>query len=315
MEIHTALPTSKILDACALSIGTFDGVHRGHQALIESLKSRAVARNLPTAVLTFADMPHCFFRPDDCPRLLTLPDEKIAAFTQLKIDHLFIVPFDRQLAEQHYEDFVTGVLHKKIGAGLLVIGPDFAMGKNRVGDANALKTLGQKIGFEVEVLRQKIEWQNDAISSTRVRGAVESGDVSGAEKMLGRAFSFEGEVVSGQQLGRTIGVPTINLKTSPRKVLPAPGIYAARAWLEFGSPPAGSTPKAAALSIGTNPTVSDDDSLKLEFHVLDEVIETPPQTAHLEIVQWLRSERKFDSLGELVAQMQSDISQARKILE
>jgi riboflavin kinase/FMN adenylyltransferase len=134
--------------------------------------------------------------------------------------------------------------------------------------------------------------------------------VEDAAQMLGRAFSFAGEVVSGKQLGRTIGVPTINFITSPRKVLPAAGIYAARAWLDDGS-----TPKAAALSIGTNPTVSEDDSLKLEFHVLDEVIETPPQSARLEVVQRLRREEKFDSLEALVAQMQIDITQARKILE
>jgi riboflavin kinase/FMN adenylyltransferase len=310
MEIHTALPTSKILDRCALSIGTFDGVHRGHQALVEDLKIHAAARDLPTAVLTFADMPHCVFRPDDCPRLLTLPEEKIAAFAALEIDHLFIVPFDKKIAAQSYDDFTTGVLCGKMGAQLLVIGPDFALGKGRAGDASALKKLGEKIGFETKVLRRKIEWQGEAISSTRVRRAVESGDVEGASQMLGRAFSFAGEVISGKKLGRTIGVPTINLQVSSRKVLPAPGIYAARALLQGGS-----TPKAAALSIGTNPTVSEDDSLKLEFHVLDESIATPPKTARLEVVQRLRSERKFDSLDALVAQMQTDIAQAREILK
>lgn len=309
MEIHTALPPRKIIDRCALSIGTFDGVHRGHQTLIAHLKTQATARNLPAAVLTFQDMPHCFFRPDDCPRLLTLPDEKIAAFSQLGIDHLFIVPFDASIAAQSYDDFTTGVLCDKLGARLLVIGPDFALGKGRAGDAGALKTLGEKIGFETEVLREKIEWQSEAISSTRVRGAVESGDVTGAAQMLGRAFSFAGEVVGGQKLGRTIGVPTINLQTSPRKVLPAAGIYAARAFLEDGS-----TPRAAALSIGTNPTVSDDAALKIEFHVIGETIPTPPKSARLEIVRWLRGEEKFDSLPALVAQMQNDIAQAREFL-
>lgn len=310
MEIYTALPTQKILARCALSIGTFDGVHCGHQALIENLKSHAAARDLPTAVLTFQDMPHCHFRPDDCPRLLTLPEEKIAAFAKLNIDHLFIVPFDEQIAAQSYDDFVAGVLCEKIGVQFLVIGPDFALGKNRAGDAASLKVLGEEIGFDVEVLRDKIEFSGEAISSTRVRCAIENADVVGANQMLGRTFALTGAVVGGKKLGRTIGVPTINFQTSPRKVLPAPGIYAARAWLE-----AGSTPKAAAFSIGTNPTVSDDDSLKLEFHVLDETIAAPPKAVRLEIVQWLRSEQKFDSLDALVAQMQTDIAQAREILQ
>jgi riboflavin kinase/FMN adenylyltransferase len=309
MEIHTAFPTSRLLDRCALSIGTFDGVHRGHQTLIENLKTHAAARGLPTVVLTFQDMPYCFFRPDDCPRLLTLPDEKIAAFAGLGIDHLFIVPFDQKIAAQSYDDFTAGVLCEKIGAQLLVIGPDFALGKGRAGDAKALKILGEKIGFETRVLSEKTEFSGEAISSTRVRRAVENGAVEDATQMLGRAFSIAGEVIGGKKLGRTIGVPTINFVTSPRKVLPAAGIYAARAWLDGGS-----TPKAAALSIGTNPTVSDDDSLKLEFHVVDETIPTPPKNVRLEVMQWLRSERKFDSLDALVAQMQTDIAQTREIL-
>lgn len=310
MELHNALPTSRILDRCALSIGTFDGVHRGHQALVASLKNHAATRSLPTAVLTFQDMPHCFFRPDDCPRLLTLPDEKIAAFADLEIDHLFIVPFDKEIAAQSYADFTAGVLCEKIGAQILVIGPDFALGKNREGDAAALQRLGAKIGFETKVLGRKIEFAGEAISSTRVRGATESGQVEDAAQMLGRTFAIAGEVVSGKKLGRTIGVPTINLKTSPRKVLPAAGIYAARAFLENGS-----APKAAALSIGTNPTVSEDTALKIEFHVIGENIETPPSSARLEIIRWLRGEEKFASLNALVAQMQTDIMQARKILE
>jgi riboflavin kinase/FMN adenylyltransferase len=309
MKIHTALPAQKVLERCALSIGTFDGVHRGHRALVESLKRHAAARDLPTAVLTFQDMPHCFFRPDDCPRLLTLPNEKIAAFAELEIDFVFIVPFDKKIAAQNYDDFVAGVLRDKLGAQLLVIGPDFALGKNRAGDTRALKILGEKIGYETQVLRDKIEFAGAAISSTRVRGAVENGKVEDAAQMLGRAFTLSGEVVGGKKLGRAIGVPTINFQTSPRKVLPATGIYAARAFLDDGR-----TPKAAALSIGTNPTVSEDTSLKLEFHVIDEMIRDAPKTVRVEMVQWLRGEEKFASLDALVAQMQNDIAQAREIL-
>lgn len=312
MQVHTSLPTAPLLQNCALTIGTFDGVHRGHRALTDVLQTRAAERGLPTVVLTFRDMPHCFFRPDDCPRLLTLPEEKIAAFENLKIDHLFIVPFDASLAEQSYDDFTRRVLVTHLGMKLLVIGPDFALGKNRAGDIPALNSLGRACDFCVRVLDGKLEDEGEAISSTRVRGLVENGEVERAGRMLGRAFSFTGEVVAGKQLGRTIGVPTINLKTHSRKVLPRNGIYAARAIFDDGSIH-GSTHRAA-LSVGTNPTTDSTDDLKIEFHVIGEHIETPHQSARLEVLRWLRGEQKFASLDELVIQMQRDIEAAKGFL-
>lgn len=309
MLVYTELPSHKILDRLALSVGTFDGVHCGHQRLIEILKREAAARDLPSAVLTFQDMPYCFFRPDDCPRLLTLPHEKIAAFEKLGIDHLFIVPFNRQIATQSYDSFAAEILCGRLGLKLLVAGPDFALGKDRDGTLEALRTLGGEIGFETHVLNEKVICEGAAISSTRVRGSVERGEVELATQMLGRTFAFEGEVVAGRQLGRTIGVPTINLKLHPRKVLAAKGIYAARAFFEDET-----TSRSVALSIGTNPTVSDDDSIKIEFHVIGEEIPVPPKTARLELVAWLRGEEKFDSLELLISQMQTDIAHAEKVL-
>lgn len=309
MEIYTALPTQSLLERSALSIGTFDGVHRGHQLLVEQLNRQAAARNLPTAVLTFQDMPYCYFRPDDCPHLLTLMEEKIAAFAGLGIDHLFIVPFDETVARQSYDSFATEVLHEKIGAKLLVVGPDFALGKGREGNVTALQALGERVGFETCVLGEKMEWEGEAISSTRVRSAVESGAVDSAAQMLGRNFSLAGQVVPGKRLGRTIGVPTVNFKVHPRKVLPANGIYAA--WVTFDGE---DIRHQAALSIGTNPTVTDESSIKLEFHVIGENIESPPQQVRVEPVQWLRSEAKFDSLEALVVQMKDDIARSAAIL-
>jgi riboflavin kinase/FMN adenylyltransferase len=308
MEIYTTLPQTRVLSACALTVGTFDGVHRGHQFLIEHLKRVAKQHSLPTAILTFQDMPFCYFRPQECPRLLTLLDEKIAAFEQLDIDYLFIPPFSADIAEQGYDTFAQKVLCDKLGMKLLMSGPDFALGKGRAGTVEALRELGNATGFQVEVLDSKLSETGAPISSTRVRGAVEAGEIESATHMLGRSFSFEGEVVSGKQLGRTIGVPTINLKTHPRKVLPPHGVYAARAIF-----PDGATHKAA-LSIGTNPTTDSDNALKIEFHVINDNIPAPPATARLEVVAKLRDEEKYESLDDLIIQMSRDIEDARQLL-
>jgi riboflavin kinase/FMN adenylyltransferase len=307
MRVLTELPYEPLTRDCALTVGTFDGVHRGHAFLLERLKQEAAQHNLQTAVLTFADMPYCYFRPDECSRLLTLPQEKVAAFAPQGIDQLLIVPFKKAIAEQPADEFVRRVLIEKLRLKLLVAGPDFALGKGREGDVNALQRMGEQCDFEVVVLDDKLN-DEGPISSTRIRECVEDGHMKTAARLLGRPFELAGEVVTGQQLGRTIGVPTINLRAHLRKVLPANGVYAAHAFFDDSS-----TPHRAALNIGTRPTVNGQ-NLSIEFHVIGEEIPTPPQTARLEIVERLRDEKKFNGLDELVEQMQRDIARAGDIL-
>ena len=309
MQLFESLQTLRA--ATAATIGTFDGVHRGHAALVARLRSEAAARGLQTAVLTFRDMPYFHFYPDQCSRLLTLPDEKAAAFAALKIDHLFLLPFDASIAQLSADEFITELV-QKLKLKLLVVGPDFALGKNRAGDVPALRQLGKAHGFELVVLGEKIEDAGEAISSTRVRQCVEAGEIEVATRLLGRAFEISGEVVPGQQLGRKIGVPTINIAPHSRKVVPARGIYAVRATLE-STPYSGRT-FPAALSIGVRPTVGDELAQTIEFHVIDEEIHTPPSRAKLQIIARLRDEQKFDSLDALVVQMKNDIVCARRIL-
>jgi riboflavin kinase/FMN adenylyltransferase len=292
----------------AVTVGTFDGVHRGHQSLVEALRREAHSRGLRTAVLTFVDMPYCYFRPDDGPRLLTLAPEKIAAFERLGVDDLWIVPFTAQVAKQSAGDFVRDVLMRQLGMKLMVAGPDFALGKGREGDIPTLRALGQGLGFEVVALDGKLMVGGRAVSSTRVRGCVEAGDIGDAAEMLGQPFNFSGEVISGRQLGRTIGVPTINMKVAERKVIPANGIYAARAYFDNES-----GAHRAALSIGNNPTVGGT-GLNIEFHVIGEEIPQPPQVVRLELVERLRDEQHFPDLTTLVEQMQRDIRQADELL-
>jgi len=309
MQVHRALPRSPFLDGLALTVGTFDGVHRGHQLLARTLHDEAKKRGLQSAALTFDDMPFCFFAPDECPKLLSLADEKIEAFgSQTPLDHLFIVPFDREMADTSARDFLAHWV-EMAGLKLFIGGPDFALGRGREGTIAQLAELGRELGFEARALDAKLVEGESPISSTRVRGAVENGQIELARTFLGRHYRLSGHVVSGDQIGRTIGVPTINLRLAGRKCLPPNGVYAVRARFD------GSAQwKRAALNIGMRPTVG---GLRqqIEFHVLDETIEAPPAVAEIEFVARLREERKFDGLPQLRAQMERDFEAARGVLD
>jgi len=294
----------------ALAIGTFDGVHRGHEALVALLKAAAAERSLKAAVLTFTDLPYRYFNPQAEARLLTLPAEKRAAFAALGLGELWLVPFGAEIAKQSAEDFALNVLCGHLQVRLLVCGPDFALGAGRGGNVQALREIGCRLGFEVLVLSEKFADGGEAISSTRIREAIERGEVEDGARLLGREFSFEANVVAGQQLGRTIGFPTINVQPHPLKVTPSMGVYAVRAaWNEYGAE--ASFP--AALNIGMRPTVGGTRQ-QIEFHVLDVAVDTPPPTVRVEFVARLRDEQKFDGLEALQAQLQRDVAKARSIL-
>jgi len=307
MQVHRALPQSKITDGLALTVGTFDGVHRGHQLLAQKLHEGARQAGLQSAALTFDDMPYCFFAPDDCPKALSLAEEKIEAFrAQTPLDHLFIVPFGREMAGTPAREFLARWV-ETTGLKLFIGGPDFALGRGREGTISQIATIGREMGFEARALDGKLLEDGAPISSTRVRSAVENGQIELARTLLGRPFTLSGRVVTGDQIGRTIGAPTINLQIEARKCIPKNGVYAIRARFE------GSLEwKNAALNIGMRPTVG---GLRrqIEFHVLDETIETPPSFAQIEFVAWLRDERKFNGLGELREQMGRDFEAARAV--
>jgi riboflavin kinase/FMN adenylyltransferase len=301
---------------CALTIGTFDGVHRGHAALVARLRKEAESRGLETAALTFTDMPYRYFAPEECSRLLTLPNEKRTAFARIHMDRLYLIPFNASIAERTAEEFVRDELLEKLKVRLLVIGPDFALGKGRSGNASALRSLGEKLGFEVVVLEEKV-MDEGPISSTRIRECIEDGHARTAARLLGRVFSFEGEVVSGRQLGRTIGFPTLNLQPNVRKVLPANGVYAVRAAFNEGADsnillrPDNTLP--GAMNIGVRPTVSGI-GLTVELHIIDQNVATPPQRVRVHVMERLRDERKFAGLDELKSQLVRDIDRARHLL-
>lgn len=306
MQVHRSLPDHEILDGCALTIGTFDGVHRGHQLLVTRLKAEAEARGLQTAALTFDDMPICLLRPDVCPPLLTLPDEKIEAFADTALDHLFIVPFTQDIARQGAREWMERWV-ENIGLRLFVGGPDFALGRDREGTISQLAVMGADLGFEALALDEKLLEQGVPISSTRSRGVIERGEVERATAFLGRPYRMSGRVVSGQQLGRTLGIPTINIEPHARKCVPSNGVYAIRARWQNQSLP-------AALNIGVRPTV-DGTRRQIEFHVLDRDIPIPPESVEIEFASRLREERRFSGVDELVSQMRRDLESTRALFE
>lgn len=294
-----------MLDRCALTIGTFDGVHRGHQTLIERLSEEAGRRGLQSVALTFDDMPICLLRPQNCPPLLSLPQEKIEAFARTPLDHLFVVPFTRAIADQGAYEWMQSWVNN-IGLRLFVGGPDFALGRNREGSIAQLREIGKELNFEALALSDKLIEGGFPISSTRSRQIIEAGAVEEAPLFLGRHYRLSGRVVSGQQLGRTIGFPTINVQPHPRKCLPAHGVYAVRArWAGRTWP--------AALNIGVRPTVNGS-TRQIEFHVLNENIAQPPAEVEIEFVARLRDEVRFDNLQALAAQLQKDAAKASDAL-
>ena len=305
MQVHRVLPSQRILDDCALTIGTFDGVHRGHQLLIDNLKVQADKRGLQTAALTFDDMPICLLRPEVCPSLLTLPDEKIEAFSKTPLDHLFVVPFTREIASQGAQSWMQSWVDN-IGLKLFVGGPDFALGRNREGTIAQLHQIGQKLGFEAIALQGKLSEADYPVSSTRARDIIERGEVERAPSFLGHLYRMSGDVVSGQQLGRTLGFPTINIQVNPRKCLPLDGAYATRVSWQGQTFP-------AALNSGVRPTVNGFHH-QIEFHVISHDISIAPGHVEVEFVARLRGETKFDSLQELQQQLARDVQKAKMLL-
>ena len=305
MKVYRSLPTQQILENCALTIGTFDGVHRGHQLLIDRLKVEAGRRALQTVALTFDDMPICLLSPDICPALLTLPGEKIAAFARTPLDHLFVVPFTRAIASQGAREWMQSWVDN-IGLKLFVGGPDFALGRNREGTIGQLEAIGKALGFEALALQGKLIEGETPISSTRSRRIIENGEVERAPAFLGCFYEMSGTVVSGQQLGRTLGFPTINVRPNGRKCVPADGVYAVWASWENRT-------FAAALNSGMRPTVN---GLRhqIEFHVIDHNVEVAPAEVKIEFVSRLRDEKKFDSIRLLQNQLATDVQHTRKIL-
>ncbi len=296
------------LEGAIVAIGNFDGVHRGHQAVIE--RARALAQKLgkPCAVLTFEPHPADFFAGRSVVHRLTPEAAKAQTLARLGLDGLIVLSFDAQLAAVEARNFVEEILVRRLGASGVVVGYDFHFGKGRKGSPDFLKESGERLGFAVEVV-EKIAFDArgslDAVHSSGVRDALERGDVAHARQLLGRDYFVSGEIIHGAKLGRTIGFPTANLRLHESSAL-AHGIYAVRMTVD------GRTWDAVA-SWGRRPTV-DNGAPLLEVYVFDFEGDLYGKIVEVAFVEWIRPELKFDGLEALTEQIEKDCVRAREIL-
>jgi riboflavin kinase/FMN adenylyltransferase len=294
------------LGATAVTLGNFDGVHRAHRHMLERVARVAAERDLGSCVVTFEPTPREFFAPARAPaRLMTLT-EKHLAFAELGIDHHVSVCFDQRVAGMSAERFSQQLLSKALGARHVVAGYDFRYGRNREGDVERLRADGAGLEFEVEQIAARREGDL-IISSTAVRDALARGDLDAAARLLGARYSMSGRVVGGQQLGRTLGYPTANLRPG-RRILPLEGVFAVSV-CDGGS----LRHHPAVASLGTRPTVNGRGHL-LEVHLFDFQGNLYGRRLRVSFVKKLRDEAKFSSLEAMTEQMHRDAREARAAL-
>lgn len=293
------------LDASWATIGIYDGVHRGHQAILEQLVTGAHARRLPTVVVTFHPHPSVVLGQETGFKLLTLPDERARLLHARGVDCVLTLPFTEELANTSAADFMR-MLKAHIGLQHLFIGYDFALGRHREGDAARLRELGLTLGYTLTHV-QAVGTEAQVYSSSAIRAALRQGDIQTANHMLGRAYTICGQVVHGDGRGRQIDIPTANIQAAPEKLVPAAGVYAGFVRL-------GGEKYPAVTNIGVRPTFGQPSEARIEAHLLDFSGDLYGETLCFEVLARLRDEQKFTSVDALVAQIQQDIHAARQIL-
>ena len=290
---------------CVLTIGAFDGVHRGHQEMIRVLRERAAVHGLPATALAFEPTPREFFAKGTPPARLTRFRERYDAFVRYGVERFLCLPFNEQVRSLTAEAFVERVLVQGLGVRELVIGHDFRFGRNHQGSVETLLEMGPKFGFEVREVAP-FEVDGERVSSSLVRQALDVGNMARAWKFLGRPYRITGKVIHGAKLGRKLGYPTANLRLH-RRATPLAGIFAVRV------SGAGLIDAPAVASLGTRPAVNGTELL-LEAHVFDYEGDLYRQYLHVDFMERLRDELWFPNVDELVAQMDKDAAQARQIL-
>lgn len=288
-----------------LAIGVFDGVHRGHQAVISTSAQHArAARGIPV-VVTFDPHPAKILRPDKAPHLLTATQHKIALIRALGVAHLLVIRFDREFAATSPEDFVNHLVSSCKPLRQICVGHEWSFGRNRAGNLDLLKSLGQENNFEVVGIKP-VSVNGNVVSSTAIRDAVQGGDFVRAREMLGRDYTILGTVVHGEAVGNKIGFPTANLSAHSEQ-FPPNGVYLAEASIQGKS-------YHGVINLGVRPTVARGEPQRtLEIHLLDFDRDIYGEEIEVRFLQYLRSEQRFGSIDALKQQIETDVRQAREL--
>ncbi len=299
--LESGLPPD--VEGTVVTVGSFDGVHRGHVAVLEEITRRATARGVHSVLVTFDRHPLTVVRPEAAPGLLTTPDEKKEILTQSGLDYVAFLPFTKALSQYGPEEFVDRVLRKRFRVVELVIGYDHGFGRGREGDIDMLARLGAVHGFEVDVV-PAVASGGAPVSSTRIRERVANGEVESAAADLGRPYSFRGPIVTGLGRGRDLGFPTANIAApGGGKILPRQGIYAVRASLRTEIRP-------ALLHLGPRPTFAGSPP-SIELYILDFDEDIYGEVVRVDFLRRLRDVLPFANASELVHQMKRDRDMAR----
>lgn len=303
----------EVLQSSVVTLGTFDGVHLGHQELIRRTVTAARKAHVPAVAYTFDPHPAKILAPSFAPRTLTSLPERIRVMKSLGIDRVLVEHFDQKFADVDADDWVESYLVKQLHPIHVVVGFNFSYGKGRGGDPSHLETNGMEFGFSVEVV-EPVSVSTLVCSSTRVREFLLEGNVEGARMLLDRPFALTGTVVRGQERGKTIGVPTANLAPES-ELIPAQGVYATRVVIDPSDDPhAVEQLHPAVTNIGLRPTF-DGSGVTIESHLIDWTGDLYNKRIRVELVARVRDERRFSGVEQLVAQIKNDVVEARRLLE
>ena len=303
MDVHFGFPAER-LGPAALAVGSFDGLHLGHQAVLRCLRTAADEEGLTTALITFDPHPRCVLDPANCPLMITTLEERLELAGQLGVEHAMVLEFNRALAGLAAEEFMGRVL-EAMDLRRLVVGPDFALGRRRTGNVDWLRAHGEQAGYGVQVV-PPLRVEGEEVHSSEVRRRLILGEVEAANRLLGRDFTLTGLVLPGDRIGREMGWPTVNLSVPPGKLVPARGIYAG--WC--------ATPEGdhmAGISIGYRPTFSSAE-LRVEAYLIDFSGDLYQQRLSFRLVSRLHDEIRFSDMAALSDQIARDVEETRRLL-
>ncbi len=303
MEIYKEIP--KLKNKTCVSIGKFDGVHLGHETLLEELVLSAELRENESVVFTFTPDPEDFFSGKELLHLNTR-GEIISTMDEIGVDILVNAPFDKAFAEMDPKDFVKNILVNRLKAACVVCGSDVSFGKGGKGDAKLLKDLSKELGFEVEIV-EKVTFKDEPISSSRIKDALESGNMEDASEMLGYDYYHYGPIVKGQGLGHRFNIPTVNINPVKGRIIPKNGVYFTVVEVDEKEE------YHAVTNVGVRPTVSDENNVNIESHLIDCPMDTDFYGKRMRVyfLKYSRTEKKFESTSHLFKQIENDITEAK----